>query len=61
MPKVKIKEWMVPIRLTISATVFMKAATLGEAKNAAERGLWDAMDEGEALDWELAGEPEENL
>lgn len=55
------KNWIVPMIITYSGTVYVEAETEEEAKRLAERGEWTEWDDDEIHDWDVDGDPEEDI
>jgi glutamine synthetase type III len=54
------KEYMVPVRLTFSGTVYIKADSEDEALELLNRGEWDTDEIRGLQDWEITGPAVEN-
>lgn len=53
------KEWIIPMNITIRCDVVVEAENEHDARIAAQYGRWidDTRASGEACDWDVAGSP----
>lgn len=56
------KEWIVPVNITVSTDCIVEAESASEARDKANRKDWveDFRAQGEAIDWDVVGEPQPN-
>jgi len=56
----KLKEYVVLMRITSNAEVIVLAKSAKEARRLAEQGDWFSHVETELIDWEITGQPMED-